>query len=203
MYKVNGIEYNYNSSVNQNIKDVFVSKNVFSCVNTMVEYILQKGHEDINAPFTYEDITNYKDCVCSSCKESNSFKKMDMTDIDIQQDSEGLYICPACKCEYETEEAAINCCDTNNLYQCANCGQILSYEDYINLDTEEQEVYEWYIVSSFLSNRLNIKEHCIIKDFNIWGRGTTGQAIYLDNVISEICYEMEILEGQKNEWKVI
>ena len=44
-----------------------------------------------------------------------------------------------------------------------------------------------------------------LKDFfgmTVWGRATTGQAILLDGVISEICSDMEILEGQANEWNV-
>ena len=35
---------------------------------------------------------------------------------------------------------------------------------------------------------------------NVWGRGSTGQAILLDWVVAQIAIEMEILEGQANDW---
>jgi len=31
---------------------------------------------------------------------------------------------------------------------------------------------------------------------NYWGRTLSGQAIKLDSVISEICYDLELLKGQ-------
>lgn len=64
-----------------------------------------------------------------------------------------------------------------------------------------QEFFECYIVTGFLANRLKEKNNLILEDENIWLRGTFGQFISLDHVISEICFEMEILEGQKNSWE--
>ena len=34
----------------------------------------------------------------------------------------------------------------------------------------------------------------------VWGRCTTGQAILLDGVITRICADMGILEGQEYAW---
>ena len=71
---------------------------------------------------------------------------------------------------------------------------------------EEQypEILEYWAVSSYLADKLEEKGECIAKDFldfNVWGRTCSGQAILLDYVISDIAYDMEILEGQANEWK--
>lgn len=78
--------------------------------------------------------------------------------------------------------------------------EIASLED---LETEAQEIFEWWAVSSYLFEQLKAKGHPVVDAGScyIWGRCTTGQAILLDHVISEICAEMEILEGQPNAWK--
>jgi hypothetical protein len=69
-------------------------------------------------------------------------------------------------------------------------------------ELEGMEVFEWYIVSPFLLRKLEKKGEVIISDENIWGRCTTGEHILFDTVISEICNEMGILEGQENEWSI-
>lgn len=65
-----------------------------------------------------------------------------------------------------------------------------------------QEIFEYWAVSEFLWRKL--REHgepvAEINNTYIWGRTCTGQAILLDYVISKICEEMEILEGQKYSW---
>ena len=85
-----------------------------------------------------------------------------------------------------------------------------TYEDIENLfvqseenedDYGQQEVFEWWMVSSYLCEKLKEKGCPIIEYENIWGRTTTGQAILLDYVITEICAEMEILQGQKYSWE--
>ena len=68
-------------------------------------------------------------------------------------------------------------------------------------DYEAQDVYEWWMVSSYLLEKLKEKGCPIIDNENIWGRTTTGQAILLDYVITEICAEMKILQGQENSWE--
>jgi|SRR5690606_13379575 len=70
--------------------------------------------------------------------------------------------------------------------------------------TDQPEIYEWYFVTNKLANDLEARGEVIIRYFNfpLWGRQETGQAILLDNVISDICESMEILKGQQNEWKI-
>lgn len=69
---------------------------------------------------------------------------------------------------------------------------------------EYPEVNEWWFITEYLAKKLEDKGEIVNYYFNtpLWGRCTTGQAILLDSVISKICEEMEILEGQKYEWKV-
>jgi hypothetical protein len=54
------------------------------------------------------------------------------------------------------------------------------------------EVFEWWIVSSFMGRKLLEKEELIIKcgNLTIWGRTTTGQHITMDSVIEDIYDEI-------------
>src|SRR5579864_5766786 len=65
-----------------------------------------------------------------------------------------------------------------------------SFDEIENLDqgSEMQEIYEWWIVSDWLAEKLK-KQGEPILDNNYgtwWGRTTTGQAIFLDEVIEDI-----------------
>ena len=58
-------------------------------------------------------------------------------------------------------------------------------------------------MSNWLADKLEAKGKMILHDFlglTIWGRTCSGQAILLDGVISEICNDMAILNGQKYSW---
>lgn len=80
-------------------------------------------------------------------------------------------------------------------------------ENQYNEETDTYtEVYEWWLVNSHFADMLAEHGEVVIRDGNffgcIWGRCSTGQAIALDGIISQLAYEMEILEGQKYEWRV-
>lgn len=114
--------------------------------------------------------------------------------------------------------------DIENMYEyrCPECGETVSEHEHDGADShnftcdycdwksddqpesEPQEVYEWWIVTEYLYNKLKEKGQVVLQFGNncYWGRCTTGQAILLDGIITSICRDMEILEGQANEWKV-
>jgi hypothetical protein len=59
-------------------------------------------------------------------------------------------------------------------------------EDY---EAGQQEIFEWYIISGWLAEKLKEQNEPILSydDFNyFWGRTTTGQSIILDSVITNI-----------------
>ena len=64
------------------------------------------------------------------------------------------------------------------------------YEE--NGEELETEIYEHWLVSEHLANKLEAKNERVIKplDLFIWCRPTTGQSICLDNVIQEIAFDM-------------
>lgn len=61
-------------------------------------------------------------------------------------------------------------------------------------EDEYEEVFEHWIVSDWLADKLIAKGETVVKDFHgltIWGRCCTGQAILLDGVIREIYLELQ------------
>lgn len=74
-----------------------------------------------------------------------------------------------------------------------------------SIEPETVEALEHWIVSDYLARKLEEKGEMITHDFmglTIWGRSCSGQSIMMDGVISDICKDVEILEGQRYEWKV-
>lgn len=171
-----------NSTTNQRIKGEFIGKHVYCGVNSMVEYILRQDDHK-NAPFTYEDITN----MYSYPEYYGTYVKFDGGTYDqLQQEIERLKELMQANSESEEDEIDMSIQD--------------EIDELDNLESEPSEIYEWWMVSSFLAEKLVQYGMCVIEEENIWGRCTTGQAILLDYVITCICADMEILEGQKNSW---
>lgn len=54
---------------------------------------------------------------------------------------------------------------------------------------EWYEVQEWWLVTTWLAERLRDEGEIVIEDCGCrwWGRQCSGQAIYMDGVIREIC----------------
>jgi hypothetical protein len=62
-----------------------------------------------------------------------------------------------------------------------------------NLEPEYHEIYEHWIVSDWLADKLLDRGETVVKDFmglTVWGRCTTGQAISMDSVIQDIYNSM-------------
>lgn len=164
---MNKKKIDHNSSINQEIKGKFVTREVKTCFSYEMEAILragQEGQSDKEYPLpSYEDIVNLYDDKCPECGEVLGSTK--------DQNEKGIK-CPYCKERFDESEQ------------------------------EAKEIYEWWIVTEWLAKKLQDKGEAILDWGNnfYWGRTCTGQAILLDGVISEICEEMEILEGQKYDW---
>lgn len=62
-----------------------------------------------------------------------------------------------------------------------------------DIEPYDREVYEHWIVSDWLADKLAEKGEKVDKDFagmTVWARTTTGQAIYCDHVIEQITAEL-------------
>lgn len=68
-----------------------------------------------------------------------------------------------------------------------------------NLISEEylypfaDDVMEWWLIDSWLAERLKEQGEIIIEEYGCywWGRQSSGQAIYMDCIIQEICGEVD------------
>ena len=61
--------------------------------------------------------------------------------------------------------------------------------DFQNIDPYGLEIFEHWIVSEWFADQLEAKGEKVERDFagqTIWGRTTTGQAIFLDSVVEDI-----------------
>ncbi len=168
----------YNSTKNQGIKRDFVQREVLANVNSMVRYILGKSYygETETPPFSHDDIENYYQYP----KYIGDYANFEGgTEDQRQKEIERLRELIADD-DHDTEMR-----DTIES----------EIDDIENLESEHREVYEWWMVSGYLFDKLKEKGEVVIESEGIWGRRSTGQAVSLDHVISEICEDMEILVG--------
>lgn len=185
---------NGNSVVNQKIKDKFIGIHVHACVTSMAECIL---NSDVNnPPFCGDDIENfyaYPEFSETLLGESLYFGggSEDLYN-EFKENFERL--------KDESKELNDDGKISDEMYL-RNIELIEEKEyDFEQLESEPQEIFEYWILSSFLIDKLSQLGHPVIKSENIWGRCTTGQSIMLDYAITKICADMEILEGQDNSW---
>jgi hypothetical protein len=63
---------------------------------------------------------------------------------------------------------------------------------------------EWFIVSEYLHGELGLKGEIVLQwgESHFWGRTNNHVKMERDPVISEVCEEMQILEGQEYEGAV-
>jgi hypothetical protein len=170
----------YNSSKNQEIKRKFVDREVIYCVSSLVSELAGKA----------EEFRDYEDDLYASYQSEPDYEEA-LTDNE---------------CEPFVDEFGAECWKDNRdgetfagsaQYACEAFG--IDAYDYC------RDVFEHWIVTDWLADKLEAHGEKILRDFfgmTIWCRTTTGQAILLDGVIGEICHDMEILDGQANEWTV-
>jgi hypothetical protein len=187
-----------NSTVNQKIKEKFVGREVYCNVNSLVEYCLSKGYEDSDSPVSLDSIENYylypewsKTVVGEALYfegGNEDAKETFLEEFDrLEEESSELL---------EKEEIS-EATHERNLALIEE-----AKEEFEAIENEPQEIYEWWAISDFLFRKLKEKGDAVVDSGScyIWGRTTSGQAILLDYVITQICADMGILEGQENSW---
>lgn len=179
----------HNSVTNQDIKRKFVDREVICLFSYPMEACLRAGAYDMDGMPQYDEIENaytypeyrgkYADFDGGTEDERNEeIERL----VELREELENTD-------EYNDVGKEI---DQLNI-------EVMALEE---LESEPQEIFEWWIVTDHLYDKLKEKGEPVIEwqNLSIWGRTTTGQAILLDGVISDICEEMEILEGQKYSW---
>jgi len=164
------------TSKNQAIKAEFVRREVGECVSVLVSELAKRA----------EQFPDYED---------DLYQAFSVPDPEGALSDAGI--------EAYTDEYGADCWRDSDGLTCA--GTASEACDFFEVEPYDREIFEHWTVSRYLADQLEARGERILRNFfglTVWGRGTTGQAILLDGVISDICEGMEILEGQRNEWTV-
>ncbi len=164
-----------NSSINQRIKGEFVKREVLACMSFEIEAVLKAYNDGLSEDLpSFDDIVNLYEYRCKEC--GHAVQDIGALEVENQDDpSTTAFICP-------------------------NCGDSTEEE----WDSEPQDILEWWLITEWLAEKLEAQGEPVLEWGNnhYWGRTCSGQAILLDGVITSICRDMGILEGQANEWKL-
>lgn len=188
------------SSEMQRVARDFVEGNVYCNIGALMEYAIQKSVEDNYAPVHYEEIpfqVDPGDWNATQLKEyiSDNFSMTweEVTGEPWEKDEETAEIDP------ETDEPQVlhfTVADDEERYE----DEIEKARDCIRDNAEQREVYEWWAVSQWLAERLKERGYIVVDEMGaglyVWGRETTGQAIYMDYAIQEITNQWRALRGE-------
>ena len=174
-----GVRRSYNPSENQQICRKLVEREVVHCVSVLVSELVGKDDRWLDELSDVIDIPDWE----AACENN---------DINV-------YYSDACEAYmFEMVDGSESEC-YNTYYEACKAAV-----EHFNLDHDYKEALEHWAVSKWFGEQLQKHGEMVIFDFldfnAIWGRTTSGQAILLDNVVSEIAEEMEILEGMRNSW---
>lgn len=192
------MKINYDSAENQEIKGMFVKREVLACFSYEMDAVLTASSDSCKGDLpTYDDIENMyyfdKENVIYKIMEEYPFEEKKMIEYANNPETYNRRV------KKDTDfEMFLNSLSDDELTELCEEFNIDIYDE----QSTPHEVFEWWIVTKFLYKKLQDKGQPVLEWGNncYWGRCTTGQAILLDHVISEICEEMEILEGQKYSW---
>lgn len=174
---------NYNSNKNQSIKNKLVSREVTCNVSLMCTELMQANQLDSSLGF---DIYDYLEPYAYH-------NDLELTREDAQEEIDSLNQVQ----DLKIEEGFLCPKESSEIEQQIEELENLEFDNY-------PEVFEFWAVNPWFAEKLKNKGEVIIEYgyMRIWGRCCTGQAILLDNVISEIASGMQILENQTNDWGV-
>jgi len=145
-----------------------ISQEILSNQSLLVEHMLS-AYDESNE-FSYDDIVNLYD--------TSKDTLLDWIYYNISKEELKEYL------EYKYSEAfPIESYDYDELLE-------LAYA--FNFEPEPQEIYQWWIVSDWLADKLEQHGEPVLRNnFGVWwGRTCCGQAIESDGVIQDIAKEL-------------
>lgn len=160
---------NVNSCVNQEIKREFVYREVYACITDMAEHLFDYDGEKYAA---YDEFENYG--VENRCPHCREIVEEDYDDLESEEEiAEGAWV------------------STATFHRCPHCNEDIDW-----FDEEWPEIYEYWLVSPWLGEKLKAHDQIVLERHGawVWGRQCSGQAILLDGVISRICKELGMLK---------
>lgn len=176
-----------NSPRNQTIKRKLIEREVLCNIGPEVTFILGYDYYG-EPPYTWDDVTNM---YAASIDTLIDFVERELDGDEIHELQEHFVYKYG---DDDDQSIEIEDLDPEELQR--------YLEEHHNFEADPAEILEWWKVTDWFERQLRNHGECTIEHSNIWGRCTSGQSILLDNVVSEIALGMEILEGQRNEWKV-
>ena len=189
------VKMDYNSTKNQEIKGKIVAREVLACFSYEMDAIFKASAENHTDLPVFENVENM-----------------------YYFDTENVIYAIENNADFEEIKALANNPDTYNrrmktegdvnvfLYSLED-DELEEVANELGIDIDDDinkphEIFEWWIITEYFYRKLKEKGYPVLEFGNncYWGRCCTGQAILLDCVISDICKELEILEGQKYDW---
>lgn len=172
----NGLTFSQLNDVQkQNLASKLLDVHPMRLQNNLVEYVLQKSHEDSEAPFSVDDITNNEPT--QEIELSDRYEELTESERDelLEELKETLYEVEARQNYEESEQYETLVSDIEALEE---------MEDFANYP----EIYQWFSCSDWLIRALEEKGECTL-DNEFWGRQCCGQSVVLDSVIQEIAFD--------------
>jgi len=200
---------NHNSTVNQEIKRKFIQREINCCATFEIAKLLSLSYQvgDSDLP-QYDDISNFFRYPDFSGKfisdytgnEADRKKSLEILEDEISKLDAIIF---DYKEFYENNLLTDyrNKIIFNRIDNLENLSIEMEREkqEFEEQENEPAEILEWWNVSREFFEKLKEKNEPVL-DYGsgyYWGRTCSGQAIFLDSVISEICNDVEILEGMK------
>lgn len=196
------------STANERILKLFTEREVLAEVTSMVEYIFDTGTVDNCPPFNADDVEMKTEICCPDCgaEEENLVRHLvEADEVEPIFDPSGLadeqFLCPICMAPHPVMEDAKQCCAGLEVYKCAECERIISVDEYDEMaEVDTGHIFNWYMITPWLLDKLIEYGEPVISNPPIWGRRKVTKDPWNDPVIEAICGELEILEGQKHDW---
>jgi hypothetical protein len=162
--------FDLNDSQRQVLAERLLKDHPIRLQNQLVEYVLQKSFEDMEAPFSFDDITNY---AYTGFVDLSSESNLELTESERNEKLDELQDL-ICDLDDETEQYDV----------IANDIELLE-----NMDFETQpEIYQWFSCDDYLIYKLEKHGQCTL-DREFWGRQCCGQSVVLDYIIQLIAFE--------------
>ena len=142
----------------------WIDKNILYNMYQEVEYILKTSYENDEAPFSWDDVTNTLSYNIDEAKtnlEDEIIEDIDRTEEEKKQLNKDLQSLD----------------DINDIENFATDNK-LSFDMYSY--EQQDDIYQWFLVSSWLCRWFNDNKIPVIDDYNYWGRQTCGQSVSLD-----------------------
>ena len=173
---------NTNSVENQRIKARFVEDNVLACQTGLIEELLSQELISYEAPEMY-----YCSPLHSGAFEGNEAEKEARIE-ELEEKSRELddFLLEPDQGDEPEREAVEE--ELENIQE--------DISDLKCCEPTYGEPLEWWLVNSWLAEKLEAEDEIIIEEWSChwWGRQTSGQAILLDGVISRICHDLNMLD---------